>query len=520
MKSFWIIAITVVVLTLLPLACRSQIYYPLGGDVFDFAYEQIARIGIRDQDHRLVAPIGPYPTEIMREASRERSMPSLRMFDPQSGPRPKLDNPSLAGDSVNLFSLAAERYHVIRGQRGDDLPFAAAGFTYRPDRRVGAVMFFDIDRAKTLDPTYAGKIYRGMAGGVETAVITFRTDRVSLALGRQRIFWGPKRINLLISETAEPLDMLSASYRAGRLTFSFLFARLDGSRPDYSDSLRFPDRTFNDNRYLVGHRLDLTLHRTLRVGLFETVLFGGEGRPPELYYLNPLQFFHAAQLNENENDNTILGMDFTCLPAGGMGIYGQFIVDDVQIDNQEPGDKEPAEWGMMAGVITAGRPGTAVPDIRLEYTRLTNRTYHQRDPCNRYLYRNQLIGHPLGPDADSLSLAIRFWPTDYFYSEVEGAYRRKGEGSIRSSWDEPWLLAAGEYSEPFPTGVVEKAMLVSVALRGYLPVADYARDHLFLSVAAGWGEVHNYQHVDGDVATVAWVRAGIAWLGAVDFALD
>jgi len=152
----------------------------------------------------------------------------------------------------------------------------------------------------------------------------------------------------------------------------------------------------------------VTIHRRFRLGLFETVLFGGEGRPPELYYLNPLQFFHAAQLNENEDDNTILGLDFTLLPGQGFSSYGQVIVDDVQIDDKSPGDREPAEFGFLFGVCKAGRVKSAVPDITLEYVRLTNRTYHQRDPRNRYLYRNHLIGHPLGPDADSLSLAVRF----------------------------------------------------------------------------------------------------------------
>ncbi len=519
MKNFWIIIITVVLLTLLPLACRSEIYYPLGGQVFDFDYTRIIHNGIYSGDLSLLFPVGPYRIKIMRETPAGGNTPSPAMFDPM---RNRLTGRDHLPDSdrMNLFSMATERYRAIRGSPGKNLPLGIAGFTYRPGRRFGAVMFFDLDREKALDPTYVGKIYRGMAGGVETAVLTFDSDKIALALGRQRIFWGPQRINLLISETAEPLDMLSASYRTGHLAFSFLFSRLDRSRPDDIDSLRYPDRTFNDNRYLVGHRLDLTLHRTFRLGLFETVLFGGEGRPPELYYLNPLQFFHAAQLNEDENDNTIMGADFTFLPAKGIAAYGQFIIDDFQIDNQTAGDKEPNEWGLMAGIATAGRIGSMMPDIKLEYVRLTNRTYHQRDPRNRYLYRNQLIGHPLGPDADSLSLAIRFWPTPYFYSTIEAAYRRKGEGSIRSSWDEPWLLATGDYDESFPTGVVEKATLVAVTLHGYPPFSEYIRNHIFVSLAIGWGQVNNYQHISDSDKNPAWIRAGITWLGAIDIPLN
>jgi hypothetical protein len=271
---------------------------------------------------------------------------------------------------------------------------------------------------------------------------------------------------------------------------------------------------------MVGHRLDINLHSRFRVGFTETVLFGGEGRPPELYYLNPLQFFHGAQLNEGEDDNTILGIDFMYLPGGGIGIYGQFIVDDFQIDDQSQGDQEPNELGYMFGIYRAGLRASFIPDIKLEYVRLTNRTYHQRDPANRYLYRNKLIGHPLGPDADSISVNLKFWPDNLFSAELELAYRRKGEGSIHAPWNEPWLVASGDYSEPFPSGIVEKSTLTAVRLQGYLPFTRYTRDHFFIMAAAGWGKIENYQNVEDDIETAGWFNVQISWLGWTDLSID
>ncbi len=512
MKQILGIIIVTLLLVGLPFKCMAQLFHPLGGDVFSFAYERIAHAGIDRQLLEYLSPVGPYSVHTIRDAETGHISPTLRLVDPLQE-----QIPSVADDRMVLSVLAAERYRAARGSEGDDLPSLTGGFSYYPGQNFGAVVFVNLDRARAIDPEYTGKVYRGLAGGIETAVLGFQKGRISLVLGRQRIFWGPQRINLLISETAEPLDLFSASYRTGRLAFNFLFARLDGSRPDEIDSLRFPDVSFNDNRYLVGHRLDLTLHRILRVGLFETVLFGGEGRPPELYYLNPLQFFHAAQLNENEDDNTILGADFTFLPARGVCAYGQFLVDDFQIDDESAGDQEPNEWGVMIGMRTAGRIKSPIPDIKLEYTRLANRTYHQREPRNRYLYRNQLIGHPLGPDADSISLTARFWPHELFYSEMEFAYRRKGEGSIHKSWDEPWLLATGEYDEPFPTGIVERSTLAAVRLSGFVPFTDYTRRHIFVALDAGWGEIRNYGNVQDRSETCTWIDVSVVWTGGVSF---
>lgn len=499
----------------------ADIIYPLGNDYFGMDYDLIQRAGVRTGNVSALPPVGPYFFNATQNLTKGKGSPSLRMLDIEPGPR--LDgsaSESQFSNPLRLFNISSETYRASRRQRPDDLPSIIGGFAYHPGKYFGAMTFFSLDRSRAVDPEYTGKKYRGLAGDIETAALFFRKDKISLILGRSRVFWGPQRVNLLLSETAEPLDLISASYQTRRLAFNFLFARLDGSRPNELDSLRYPDRTFNDNRYLVGHRLDLTLHRRLRIGLFETVLFGGEGRPPELYYLNPLQFFHGAQLNEDQDDNTILGLDFTLLPGRGMSLYGQLIVDDFQIDDQSQGDMEPNEMGVMLGVFKAGRIASIIPDIKLEYVRLTNRTYHQRDPRNRYLYRNKLLGHPLGSDADSVSIAIRFWPNHSFFAEVEMAYRRKGEGSIHKSWDEPWLLSASDYSEPFPTGVIEKAALAAVRLRGYVPLTRYTRDHLFVSFAGGWSEIHNHLNVEGRTETIAWLEARLSWLGFADIRVD
>jgi hypothetical protein len=261
------------------------------------------------------------------------------------------------------------------------------------------------------------------------------------------------------------------------------------------------------------HRLDVRLHRRVRLGLFEAVVYGGAGRPPELYYLNPLQFFHGAQLNENEDDNTLLGLDATVLAGRGVSIYGQLLVDDFQIDDESQGDQEPDELGFLAGLFLAGRMGSLRPDIRLEYVRLTNRTYHQRDPRNRYLFRNEPLGHPLGPDADSAAISLRFWPTTSFFIELEGAYRRRGEGSLAKPWDEPWLEVQGNYSEPFPTGVIEKAAIASIRAQGYVPLSDYTRRHLFVSIVGDWGDIKNAGNIPGVDETYTRLQVSVSWTG-------
>jgi hypothetical protein len=497
-----------VTLLILPSLVAADVSYPTGWFPFSLDYLRSYQAASASQQVDLLPPVGPYYHRTLGNVLQNDISPSMELTG------------MIPDNRLRLFNITVQRFQTQRRSRAQDLALLMGGLRYRLSPYFGALVLFNLDRAKAVDPDYTGKKWRGLAGDVETAALYFTKGELTLTLGRERVFWGPQPINLILSETAEPLDLFSARYRKGRLHFSFLFARLDETRPDSVDFLRLSDRTFRDNRYLVGHRLDITLHKSFRLGLFETVLFGGEGRPPELYYLNPLQFFHTAQLNEQQDDNTILGFDFTYYPWANFGVYGQFIIDDFQIDRRSQGDQEPDELGFLLGVYKAGRTGTLSPDLKLEYVRLTNRTYHQRDPRNRYLFRNKLLGHPLGPDADSLSMLVRFWPSSQQYVELEAAYRRHGEGSIYKPWDEPWSLVSGDYSEPFPTGVVEKAVLAAVRIRGYLPFSRYTSEHVFVAMDAGYGSIKNFANQEGRNTTTAWLNFSVGWLGFLELDLD
>ncbi|NMC44881.1 MAG: capsule assembly Wzi family protein [candidate division Zixibacteria bacterium] len=493
---------------MLPAAAAADVVCPEGYAPFSITYDLMFRAMAVDLELTRYPSVGPFSLETCKAILGDDPPPSVRAIDAERI------------DFAHLFILGSIRYRAERHHRADDLPSLFGGMTFRPAKNFGAFAILSLDRARALDPAYTGKKYRGLAGETALAALSYTGNKVTVTLGRLRPVWGPRPVNLILSETADPLDLLAASYRTGRLAFHFLFARLDKSRPDSLDRIRFPDYAFNDNRYLAAHRLDLRLHRRLRIGITETILFGGEGRSPELYYLNPLQIFHGVQMNEKTDDNTIVGFDVTALPGWGTVLYGQAIIDDFQLDDKSQGDQEPDEWGLMAGLFRAGRMRSWLPDLRLEYVRLTNRTYHQVYPRNRYLYHNKPLGHPLGPDADSVALTARFWPDRIMWIECELAYCRYGQGSLHASWDEPWMAVTGDYDEPFPTGVVEKTTAVALRAGGFLPLAGYAANHLFFSVDAGWKDIKNRDNVAGRSAGTAWFDFTLTWMGFADIGLE
>jgi hypothetical protein len=175
----------------------------------------------------------------------------------------------------------------------------------------------------------------------------------------------------------------------------------------------------------------------------------------EAYYLNPLLWYHAAQLNQKRDDNTFFALDFNLRPKPDVVLYGEFLIDDLQIESKSQGDKEPNELAYFGGVSVFDPFGLRATEINLEYARINNWTYNQVQERNRYLNRNRLLGNPLGPDTDRIRVSLSRRLRRGLKSTLSYQRTRSGEGSVNAFWSQPWMTAQGDYREKFPSGVVE-----------------------------------------------------------------
>lgn len=448
-----------------------------------------------------VLPVGQEATGLLYDRMRHERAIEFNRFDYQLGPYP-IDRFDLAGTPfktlseisdyrLSLFSSLGENFSAAKNSRSLALEAIRGGLALRPGNNLFVYGNFVLDEKRAKDPSYFGKKWRGLAGDVEQAFAFWQTERFDLTAGRFASFWGSD--NSLVLGPNAPLDGLGYSYRWGKLTLSYRLARLDPLTRWSEDSNRVVE-----NRYFAGHRLDIHLSRKLRVGFFETVVFGGEGRQIELYYLNPLIFFHGSQVNEGSNDNTFVGFDFSLKPSSGFHFYGQLMIDDMQIEKKSQSDQEPNEIGFLAGCYLADIAPSF--DLSAEYSRVTNWTYNQDLPRNRYLFKNELIGSARGNDYELADFRLIRWFGTLTMGSLNLSYLRQGEGRVTDEWTEPWLSATGDYSEPFPTGTVEKTASLSLGVKGYLKsVAGY-------DLQAGFDRISNLGHMSGDNRTIPFLR--------------
>ena len=138
--------------------------------------------------------------------------------------------------------------------------------------------------------------------------------------------------------------------------------------------------------------------------------------------------------------------------------------------------------GWILGAVWTDPFQTSGLSLFGEFARVTNRTYKTPTEWEIFMHRNEPIGYPLGHDFDFWDVGLSQWFGADFFGEVIFSRMRKGEGSLFTPWDDPWMDFTVEegYSEPYLTGIVEKVQQWQIHLR-YAPSVHWGADALFVS---------------------------------------
>ncbi|UCD94707.1 MAG: hypothetical protein JSU69_01255, partial [Candidatus Zixiibacteriota bacterium] len=220
-------------------------------------------------------------------------------------------------DNLRTFAFLTEDFRSAKYSRAGAFEYLRGGIVTRPVKNLFLYSNFIVDERMADDPEYTGKKWHGAAGEVEEAFAAYSNRNFDVILGRFASFWGPASQSLILSGEARPMDAFSFRFKWGRIHFTYQFGKLQRLAVSTDSTGYF------ENRYFAGHRIDFRLFDNFNIGLFETIVFGGRGRHPELSYLNPLLIYHAVQLNEDDDDNTLLGLDITYYLNNRHKLYGQ-----------------------------------------------------------------------------------------------------------------------------------------------------------------------------------------------------
>jgi hypothetical protein len=358
-----------------------------------------------------------------------------------------------------------------------------------------------LNYASQNDPSYIGKEWRSISGLTNQSFLHWSKKMGSasgmvIQVGRFYSQLGPGRHGqLLLGANTRPMDQLS-------LSLDHSISKNLSARFYFQTSAL--DKIGSDKRYMSLHRLEVSSLRWY-IALSEALTYTRDTQGLDMVYLNPFIFYHLEQLN----GPGLLGNTIGTLEIGykwnTSNLYAEFLIDDVQFDYEVKGDLEPNEVGGLMGYEYAG----ANYYLSIEGVALTNRTYKTPDPSEWYLHRNMPIGYELGSDVARLNVLSRYYLREKWHIDTEIDMIWQGEGDFSKAWDTPWendsITMETGYSESFPTGVVEKSLILSTEL-----MRHWNRER-WIGLGISYESVSNVNRVSGAVDSGLSIHLGASW---------
>ncbi len=331
---------------------------------------------------------------------------------------------------------------IVRGQIGRHVGFRVS---FEQTREEGVERRYAI-RSDVLEPRReAVQLKGGVADYHEaTAVVGFGLGEiVDVVMGKGQVMWGPAPDdNLGLSANTPSYDMILLRSQLGVIRFEHLAARLRPcpDRPDAPtcSGIGDPDasyivngmtRSLERDKYLAGHRLEISPRPWIDIGFQEVVIYGDRG--PELAYLNPFMFFWAAQSYLGDKDNVMMTFDVDVRPRTGWRFYAAYAIDDLK-KLKILSDDFANKFSLQVGGLWTEPMGASDTDVRAEYVRIEPWIYSHKFPINTFRHFDAPLGHSLGPNSDRWQISIeRRWRRD-LATRLRWSRSRHGDNELLS----------------------------------------------------------------------------------------
>lgn len=338
------------------------------------------------------------------------------------------DGDSVGNNSIGLGDIGFSFRGTLLGSIGYYLRFSN-GQRFRGNDK-------DVDFARVTNPKWNANLkMKTDNGNFDTyeGYVRYATKNEVLALtaGKEQMLAGFGYIDkLFLAGNTTPYSFirLDAGYKS--LQYFFVYGSLRG------DSLGV--ETYS--KYIATHRLNVNLHRNLKIGFFESLIISN--RPFNFTYLNPFSFLRSADYNagdiQSDLNNALIGIDVEVKPYRKVALQTSLLIDDLNFgtifSNKTKYDNVANDnrFGWQFGAIWTD--GFLIPNLTavLEYTRVNPFVYTHRTDKSQYTNWALPIGHNLAPNSDEIALKLNYDITNRLNVKFLYQHQRHGEGFVYS----------------------------------------------------------------------------------------
>ena len=339
------------------------------------------------------------------------------------------------------------------------------------------------------DPDYFGKKDRVIAGRTAEAYVSAQWRFGELFFGSVDRDWGPRIPDgggLLVSPNPYSYDHFDVRIGTDGLYLEGLITQLD----DLPDTSGTPQ-----HRYFIAHRFTVRPPWNATFSLWEGTIVAGPDRQLEPWFANIFTLGLLQQYDQNSQANNLLGFDVTTR-FNRTQLFASILIDDIQVDRSNAGDKEPPSYGFTLGA----QGGIARYGWTAFYTQVANLTYRTPDPAEAVMRRGVGLGRNFS-GYDQLTLRGSMIAAPGVLLEPEVTLLRQSQSDFRLPYPS---VAQFDSTATLFAGTVTRTLRLALAGRA-------AHGRWMLSGDGGVHIIDNYQHASGANKT-RWVgRVEIGW---------
>lgn len=223
---------------------------------------------------------------------------------------------------------------------------------------------------------------------VSTLTTEFKGIRIQY--GRDRLRWGPSRSGgLMLSGHMPAFDFISLKAEMGKARFQFFHGALRGP---------------SAQKWLAGHRLEISLGHRGHIGLSEMIVYGNRGI--ESAYMNPVLPFLISEHSLGDKDNVSMAVDGSWTLGPGIQLFTEIFVDDLVAPWTLFTDKWSNKVAFLTGLRWKDPLKLNDALFSMEYHRINPYVYTHKYDVNVYSHFGTGIGSALQPNSDYIRLDL------------------------------------------------------------------------------------------------------------------
>tara|TARA_Y100000590_G_scaffold461493_1_gene623192 strand:- start:3672 stop:4976 length:1305 start_codon:yes stop_codon:yes gene_type:complete len=281
----------------------------------------------------------------------------------------------------------------------------------------------------------------GTSARFQEAFIMYKNNNYYIFLGRQpNNWWQVGRRTIIQSALAPPYDQI-------RFGLNLWILELDMSSGQLNSNVQNNKRI---TRLISSHKLKMKLfNEKLLLGFGEQIIYTGEGRNVEFFYINPFVPYMFGQIDNDDlssvgvnNDNYMLFFYGDLDLMKKINVYWELIIDDYQYNPDPIQDM----LGWKIGVSGELSISSYILNWESNYNQIDSWTYIHSGQFTTWENHGHAMGYLYGGDLKSFRLQADSWlKRNKVWFHMEYTWLEKGTINIQTQ-----SANSGTLSDPFP----------------------------------------------------------------------